>query len=108
MSEAGIAPKVVSTKKAFAPAEKRAVPAKNLGWLGNLDDLIKPSNESIGTKLESGVSRCPKSILHRLLKIMGWRDGQGVGQRIDARKLARMKASARVRAMRSAVQVCVD
>ena len=50
MSEAGIAPKVVATKKAFAPAEKRAVSTKNLGWLGNLDDLVKPSNESIGTK----------------------------------------------------------
>ena len=37
---------------------------------------------------------------------MGWRDGQGVGQRIDARRLARMKASARARALRNAVQVC--
>ena len=36
---------------------------------------------------------------------MGWKDGQGVGQRVDARKMFRMKAAARARAIRHAMKV---
>jgi hypothetical protein len=38
---------------------------------------------------------------------MGWKEGQGLGERIDARRLSKMKAAARVRAMKGGKKVSV-
>ncbi len=58
MSEAGIAPKIVSTKKQFAAeTAKPKVPTRNLGWLGDLDDIIKPTSDTVGIR-SVGIQWC--------------------------------------------------
>ena len=84
ISEAGIAPKIVTARAEFSGIGKKApAPTKRGDWMGSLDDVVVSSSNTIGAKL---------------LRIMGWKDGQGVGQRIDSRMLSRLKAKERVRA----------
>ena len=85
ISEAGIAPKIVTARAEFSDLGKKApAPTKRGDWMGSLDDVVvSSSSNTIGAKL---------------LRIMGWKDGQGVGQRIDSRTLAHLRAKERVRA----------
>lgn len=74
-SEHGIAPKTLKVKsdyKDYEPAAKKKLPA-DIGF--NFDDMIKPTRSTLGV---------------RMLKKMGWREGQGIGPRIK-RKLRKLK-----------------
>ena len=74
-SEHGIAPKTLKVKsdyKDYEPVAKKKLPS-DMGF--NFDDMIKPTRSTLGV---------------RMLKKMGWREGQGIGPRIK-RKLRNLK-----------------
>ena len=78
-SEHGIAPKTLKIKADYkddAPKNEstKSVPSSSAAFI--LDDLIKPVVSTVGVKM---------------LRKMGWRDGQGVGPKIK-RKLRKLKA----------------
>ena len=90
MAEHGIAPKSLkikqdyrdesSTGMAHQGGAPRQMPRKDLGpaasLLFSVDDMIRPTRNTIGA---------------RMLRKIGWREGQGIGPKIK-RKLRRMKA----------------
>eukprot|EP00050_Salpingoeca_kvevrii_P021894 m.117490 g.117490 ORF g.117490 m.117490 type:complete len:866 (+) comp9518_c0_seq3:242-2839(+) len=71
--ENGIAPRQVMATEPFRQARKRDLPVVEGGALdgAELPDLVVPASDGIG---------------HRLLKMMGWREGQGIGPRQAARQ----------------------
>lgn len=91
-AEHGIAPKKFTTKENFTPAEKEVAERKRTivqaideGVLRSavpgglpVDDLITPSKVTIGV---------------RLLRKMGWKEGQGVGDKVKLKGIPKATAT---------------
>eukprot|EP00045_Choanoeca_perplexa_P010106 m.101021 g.101021 ORF g.101021 m.101021 type:complete len:867 (-) comp15155_c0_seq1:48-2648(-) len=77
MAESGFAPKQVRATGEFKQAEdstsakRKAMTGEESKALQYLETLVQPSSENVGRKL---------------LQLMGWRQGQGIGPRISARR----------------------
>eukprot|EP00730_Choanoeca_flexa_P004352 TRINITY_DN11671_c0_g2_i2.p1 TRINITY_DN11671_c0_g2~~TRINITY_DN11671_c0_g2_i2.p1 ORF type:complete len:925 (+),score=210.10 TRINITY_DN11671_c0_g2_i2:338-2776(+) len=79
MAESGFAPKQVratgefkdTTENSDTSAKRKPITAEESKALTYLQTLVQPSSENVGRKL---------------LQLMGWRPGQGIGPRIPARR----------------------
>lgn len=97
--EHGIAPRQVSTTEKFTPADvsrKRKVPSvldtNTIPGESPLQGLVKAAKVSMGT---------------RLLRKLGWKEGQGVGPRVKKKKVKRFYGCALPPELQPAKEVLV-
>jgi G patch domain-containing protein 1 len=94
MAESGFAPKQVRATGEFkededTSAKRKATTSEESKALQYLETLVQPSSENVG---------------RRLLQLMGWREGQGIGPRIPARR----QTPGYVRCLRRVAHAVVD
>lgn len=92
LGEHGIAPRMFMTKESFTPAEKEIAERKR-AINRAIDDGILKSAVPGGLPMDGLITPSQVSIGVRLLRKMGWKEGQGVGAKQDVIKEAMPSAA---------------